>query len=154
MIFSQLGSYFGRPGRQGVDGNLTGLFFIDARSLQRARGRNSERWHGNVSSIRRPDKLLKLGKMKRDYFSQRIRSLAYIRICPRCATKEAVQGTEVLTNEPLFEDRTQSTNTTICAVYSLSSQHGQKFLKTQQDVYAYVMKCFRLPMNSDNNPGV
>jgi hypothetical protein len=26
MIFSQPGSYFGRPGRQGVDGNLTGNF--------------------------------------------------------------------------------------------------------------------------------
>lgn len=39
MIFSQLGSYFGRPGRQGVDGNLTGLFFIDAPGLPGARGR-------------------------------------------------------------------------------------------------------------------
>src|SRR5690242_15269244 len=33
MIFSQLGSYFGRPGRQGVDGNLTGLFSFSSTNL-------------------------------------------------------------------------------------------------------------------------
>ncbi len=41
MIFSQLVAYFGRAGRQDVDGNLTGLFFfIDASGLPVGRGRS------------------------------------------------------------------------------------------------------------------